>query len=341
MDFARRLSALARGVHFEPTFNLIRTTNKGKSRGKIFSWQRIRGAEKNVSPCGGSFFLGFSGIFLPLTVSAWSPSLIKKSKPDTKGINLRNVEDVQLLEDLLACDDMYTTGDMNRNDDIYNRLCRHKDKGEPELLWRLARSTYEKSKKIQDANKRKEAVEEAYALVKQSLELEDTNFAAHKWAAILLNEASTLKGLKEQITQSFNVKFHMEKAVELNPKDPTSAYLLGQWCFSVAEVPWYQQKLAAAIFATPPTSTYEEALQHFLRAEDIQPLFYSKNLLLLAKTYAKLGQPEKAHAYLKKLENLPLKTDEDFVARKEGKQLLDSLPRQEKDKAAEPVVPAV
>ena len=45
-------------------------------------------------------------------------------------------------------------------------------------------------------------------------------------------------------------------------------------CFSVAEVPWYQQKVASAIFATPPTSTYEEALKYFLRAERIEPNFY-------------------------------------------------------------------
>lgn len=29
-------------------------------------------------------------------------------------------------------------------------------------------------------------------------------------------------------------------------------------CFAFAELPWYQRKVAALIFSTPPTSTYEE-----------------------------------------------------------------------------------
>lgn len=29
-------------------------------------------------------------------------------------------------------------------------------------------------------------------------------------------------------------------------------------CYSFAEMPWYQRKIAAMLFATPPTSTYQE-----------------------------------------------------------------------------------
>lgn len=29
-------------------------------------------------------------------------------------------------------------------------------------------------------------------------------------------------------------------------------------CYSFAEMPWYQRKIAATLFATPPTSTFQE-----------------------------------------------------------------------------------
>lgn len=29
-------------------------------------------------------------------------------------------------------------------------------------------------------------------------------------------------------------------------------------CYTFADMPWYQRQVAAAIFASPPTSTYEE-----------------------------------------------------------------------------------
>lgn len=46
-------------------------------------------------------------------------------------------------------------------------------------------------------------------------------------------------------------------------------------CYSVADMPWYQRKIASTIFgADIPTSTYEEALEYFREAESMQPLFY-------------------------------------------------------------------
>lgn len=38
-------------------------------------------------------------------------------------------------------------------------------------------------------------------------------------------------------------------------------------CYFVADMSWYTKKVAAVIFATPPTSTFEEALNYFLMAE--------------------------------------------------------------------------
>ena len=76
---------------------------------------------------------------------------------------------------------------------------------------------------------------------------------------------------------------HFEKAIALNPSDATSRHLLGLWCFTFADMAWcaalpashfqlsgacrYKASVAAALFATPPTSTYAEALAHFEAAE--------------------------------------------------------------------------
>ena len=39
-------------------------------------------------------------------------------------------------------------------------------------------------------------------------------------------------------------------------------------CFAAAGIPWYLRQVASVIFATPPSSTYEEALGHFQKAEE-------------------------------------------------------------------------
>lgn len=39
-------------------------------------------------------------------------------------------------------------------------------------------------------------------------------------------------------------------------------------------MPWYQRKIASTVFAAPPISSYEEALEYFIRAEETEPRFY-------------------------------------------------------------------
>lgn len=59
----------------------------------------------------------------------------------------------------------------------------------------------------------------------------------------------------------------LQKALHFNPTDGYAHYVLGRWCYQVASVGWLQRKAAAALFASPPESSYEQALEHFMKAE--------------------------------------------------------------------------
>lgn len=122
------------------------------------------------------------------------------------------------------------------------------------------------------------------------------------------------------------MKDHFEKAIELNPADPTSRYLLGLWCFTFADMNWFTKKTAAALFATPPSSSYEEALSHFQEAEKLEPNFFSKNHVMLGKTLLKQNKKDEAKVWLSKAayEN-PLKTVDDRAAKDEADELLKTL----------------
>jgi hypothetical protein len=54
----------------------------------------------------------------------------------------------------------------------------------------------------------------------------------------------------------------LQRAVELRPLDPVLHHMLGVWCFEVSNLGWVQRQLATALFGAPPTSTFEEALEH-------------------------------------------------------------------------------
>lgn len=158
-----------------------------------------------------------------------------------------------------------------------------------QVLWRVARCEYQLSKNIKDQkDKHEQLVNGAYEHVKKSLEIDDKNGLAHKWAAILLEAVSSLKGTKERVLQVLNIRNHMEKAVEYAPTDPTSYYLLGEWHFSCYQVSWWERKIASIAFGKLPDADMEVALKMFEKAEEVEKDFYSKNKVMLAKTLLEL-----------------------------------------------------
>lgn len=166
-----------------------------------------------------------------------------------------------------------------------------------EVLWRSARLSRERAEQAKARGEKARAKDLSYSGLEHAmaaLEIAPDHFAVHKWYAISLSTTSGYEGTKASITSSVIVKSHFEKAVDLNPKDATSRHLLGLWYFEVASLSWATRKLAGAIFATPPTATYEEALSHLEAAENLSPGFYIKNRLLLAK--ANLGKGSRAAA---------------------------------------------
>lgn len=227
------------------------------------------------------------------------------------------------LETLLAeADELY---EAMKYEDIYALLSAHKEVKHDEILWRLGRATYEKAKAAKTDDEKKVLYREALDYVEEALAINSENFAVHKWMSILIDYVYGYEGTKARISQSYNVKHHMEKACQLNPTDGTSRYLLGYWYYSIASIPWYQRKIASVVFATPPSGTYEDALEEFLHAEKLEPNFYSKNLLMIGKCYQILGKKEEAKQYLTRAMNYSAKTLDDKEAVDEATQLLKGM----------------
>ncbi|XP_068839550.1 regulator of microtubule dynamics protein 1 isoform X2 [Capricornis sumatraensis] len=196
----------------------------------------------------------------------------------------------KIEEVLEQADYLYESGETEK---LYQLLTQYKESEDAELLWRLARASRDVAQlRGTSEEEKKFLVYEALEYAKRALEKNESSFAAHK------------------------------KAIELNPKDATSIHLMGIWCYTFAEMPWYQRRIAKVLFATPPSSTYEEALGYFHRAEQVDPNFYSKNLLLLGKTYLKLHNKKLAAFWLTKAKDYPAHTEEDKQIQTEAAQLL-------------------
>uniref|UniRef100_A0A8D0BXF1 Regulator of microtubule dynamics protein 1 n=1 Tax=Salvator merianae TaxID=96440 RepID=A0A8D0BXF1_SALMN len=229
----------------------------------------------------------------------------------------------QVDEVLDQADYLYGSGETEK---LYQLLDQHKDSENAQVLWRLARASRDLAQLSHtSAEKKKHLTYQALDYAKKALEKDPSCFSVHKWYAICLSDVGDYEGIKTKIGNAFIIKEHFQKAIELNPKDATSLHLMGIWCYTFAEMPWYQSKIASVLFSTPPSATYKEALHYFQKAEDVEPNFYSKNLLFLGKTYMKLNNIKMALLWLTKAKERLPHTEEDKQVHKETVELLNSL----------------
>ncbi|KAG9509501.1 Regulator of microtubule dynamics protein 1 [Fragariocoptes setiger] len=243
---------------------------------------------------------------------------MEKTEEEIKGVSWKTLRDADKLFDEAKYEQLLEL--LKSQTGWYNN---------EEVLWRVARCEFQLSKQCEDQKaKHEELLNNAYLHVQHSLELNDKNGLAHKWAAILLNAVSSLKGTKERVLQVLNVRKHMEKAIEYAPMDPTSHYLLGEWHYSCYQVSWWERKLASVAFGTLPDADLEVGLKMFEKAEEIEKDFYSKNKLMLAKTLIELKRDnERVKCLLNEVVEKYSSSDkwDDKEAVEEAKKLLKTL----------------
>ncbi|NXN43975.1 RMD2 protein, partial [Rhinoptilus africanus] len=199
-----------------------------------------------------------------------------------------------------------------------------------DFLWRLARAYGDLFEMTTDAEEKRKYVTDGKQRKKFYVILfsNPSNFQYNKWEhlfAIMCGYMSQFESVQNKIRNGYLFKEHLDKAIELKPQDPFLYYLNGRWCYSVAQLSWIEKKVAAALFGTPPTSTVEEALQNFLKAEEMHPGYSKYNYVYLAKCYKDLGQKNNALKYCDSALSILSVTNEDKEAQKDLEALLLTL----------------
>ncbi|NXT41765.1 RMD2 protein, partial [Pelecanoides urinatrix] len=194
-------------------------------------------------------------------------------------------EEEELLNLLQQVDNLHKGSEDDKKEG-FRLLLDKDDKYEncADFLWRLARAYGDLFEMTTDAEEKRKY----YVCV---------FFFSPLRFAIMCGYMSQFESVQNKIRNGYLFKEHLDKAIELKPQDPFLYYLNGRWCYSVAQLSWIEEKVAAALFGTPPTSTVEEALQNFLKAKEMRPGYSKYNYVYLAKCYKDLGQKNNALKY--------------------------------------------
>ncbi|NXG27343.1 RMD2 protein, partial [Dromaius novaehollandiae] len=202
------------------------------------------------------------------------------------------LEEEKELFNLLQRVDSLHKGSEDDKKESFRLLLEKEDKYEncAGFLWRVARAYGDLFEMTTDAEEKKKYVTD----VTKSM---CVFFFSPLRFAIMCGYMSQFESVQNKIRNGYLFKEHLDKAIELKPQDPFLYYLNGRWCYSVAQLSWIEKKVAAALFGAPPTSTVEEALQNFLKAEEMCPGYSKSNYVYLAKCYNDLGQKNNALKY--------------------------------------------
>ncbi|KAM4777964.1 regulator of microtubule dynamics protein 3 isoform 1-T1 [Cyanocitta cristata] len=255
------------------------------------------------------------------------------------------------LEQLLEQADRLHSGDERDKREGFQLLLNNKlaYAGQHQFLWRLARARCDMWELTEDADERRSYASEGKEELELALQKWDQSAECHQWLtrhgllldkmkwlctfstdlvllcfpaagcrfAILCGQLSEHESIPKRIQAGYVFKEHIDKAIALKPQDPQLYYLLGRWCYQVAHLGWLEKRTVSALFEAPPTATVQDALQNFLRVEELSPGFSKAGRVYIAKCYRDLGNTSAAVLWMNLASELPGSTKEDAESEKE------------------------
>ncbi|XP_003508364.1 regulator of microtubule dynamics protein 3 [Cricetulus griseus] len=190
-----------------------------------------------------------------------------------------------------------------------------------DFLWRLARAYSDMSELTEEESEKKSYALNGKEEAEAALEKGDESAESHQWYAVLCGQLAEHEGISRRIQSGFSFKEHVDKAIALEPEDPRSHFLLGRWCYQVSHLSWLEKKTATALFESPLSATVQDALQSFLKVEELQPGFSKAGRVYISKCYRELGKNSEARKWMKLAQELPDVTNEDSALQKELEEL--------------------
>ncbi|KAJ4928802.1 hypothetical protein JOQ06_004427 [Pogonophryne albipinna] len=208
---------------------------------------------------------------------------------------------------LLAQSDVLHTGDARLKAEGFRLLLDNRaEYGDSrEFLWRLARAYSDMYESTEDKQEKKTYAHQGREEAESALKKNGLNAECHK-------------RMHSKLKSSHILKEHLDRALALRDDDPMCFYLLGRWCYEVATLDWLEKKAAAALYQTPPTSTLRDALENFLKAEELSPGFSKTVRLYIAKCHKELGNISEATSWTQLALKMTTNSNDDETSKLEA-----------------------
>ena len=199
------------------------------------------------------------------------------------------------------------------------------DKMNDEILWKISRGYFDfADRKPNDMEYKKPFLYKGREFADRALALNEESAGAHKWYAIHHGQIGEAEGTEQKIKNSYGMRDHTLLAIKYDPSDDANYHVMGRWHYALADLSWFERKIAGMIYAKPPEASFEEALEFFKKANSLDPKDI-RNMLYIGYCYDQLGNEDNASKWLKKAISAKAETDSDRALQAEAKEALDDL----------------
>lgn len=204
---------------------------------------------------------------------------------------------------------------MKENEGKYNN--------DPEFLWRMARAYFAIGDQNQDNEEiQKENYYPGFEKAQKCVEIAPDLAGGHQYYAILVGKIGELEGTKQKIKNSYQVKEHALKAIELDPENDSNYHVMGRWHYTLSELSWVEKKVAEMIYSKLPEASFAEATEFFKQAHQINPTDL-RHILWLGKTYEELDDDEQSRTVWEKALTIEAVTKSDKNIKAQIKKALE------------------
>jgi tetratricopeptide (TPR) repeat protein len=195
---------------------------------------------------------------------------------------------------------------------------------DPEVL-RLTAKQYAQSvlDGKNDASKRAMA-DKAIHYARRALAVAPKDALVHLSLAICYARAATVAENKAKIAYAKLIKQHADTSLALDPGNDLTYFVLGSWCYEMANLNGFLRGIAKLLYGTVPSATNQDAARYLEKAVALNPRRICSHAAL-GRCYKALGDRERAKTSLRRALALPESEKGDNLVKEQAREDLSKL----------------
>ena len=207
---------------------------------------------------------------------------------------------------------------VEKYDSLYARAS-----GDPRLFWRMAR-VYVCMGDVAPRSGRRELYELAEGYARECIRLDSTIAEGHTWRAAALGNIAMFEGSERKIELTNQIRFELDYALRLNPRDDIAYSILGSFYRALGNVSWFERQLAGLFLGGLPDGGYEESEQALRHAIEIAP-DVTRHHFELGLLHLNWDRPADARRSFERAASLPVQVARDSSRQRRARKWAASL----------------